>query len=112
MDMMKKEAQSREQEIQQIGMSVQWMWCVAKSAQELAQIFKDLNQLVIEQGTIVDRIDYNMDQAVTKVKEGLQQVVKAEEHKKSNRPGFIIFVLVIVIAVLGYLLYLKKKPSE
>ena len=68
MDMMRREAQSREQEIQQI----------AKSAQELAQIFKDLNQLVIEQGTIVDRIDYNMDQAVTKVREGLQQVVKAE----------------------------------
>ena len=52
----------------------------------MAQIFKDLNQLVIEQGTIVDRIDYNMDQAVTKVREGLQQVVKAEEYKKSNRP--------------------------
>ena len=70
---------------------------IAKSAQELAQIFKDLNQLVIEQGTIVDRIDYNMDQAVVKVKEGLQQVVKAEEYKKSNRPGFIIFVLIVII---------------
>lgn len=85
---------------------------IAKSAQELAQIFKDLNQLVIEQGTIVDRIDYNMDQAVTKVKEGLQQVVKAEEHKKSNRPGFIIFILIIIICVFAYLLYLKKRPSE
>ena len=60
----------------------------------------------------MDRIDYNMDQAVTKVKEGLQQVVKAEEHKKSNRPGFIIFVLILVICALAYLLYLKYKPSE
>ena len=85
---------------------------LAKSAQELAQIFKDLNQLVIEQGTIVDRIDYNMDQAVVKVKEGLQQVVKAEEYKKSNRPGFIIFVLVVIIIILGVLLYLKKRPSS
>ena len=82
---------------------------LAKSAQELAQIFKDLNQLVIEQGTIVDRIDYNMDQAVTKVKEGLQQVVKAEEHKKSNRPGMIIMVLILIIILFGYLLYLKKS---
>lgn len=85
---------------------------LAKSAQELAQIFKDLNQLVIEQGTIVDRIDYNMDQAVVKVKEGLQQVVKAEEYKKSNRPGFIIFVLIVIIIILGVLLYLKKRPSS
>ena len=85
---------------------------IAKSAQELAQIFKDLNQLVIEQGTIVDRIDYNMDQAVVKVKEGLQQVVKAEEYKKSNRHGFIIFDLIVVIIILGVLLYLKKRPSS
>lgn len=53
-----------------------------------------------------------MDQAVVKVKEGLQQVVKAEEYKKSNRPGHIIFVLIVIICVFAYLLYLKKKPSE
>lgn len=49
---------------------------------------------------------------MVKVKEGLQQVVKAEEYKKSNRPGHIIFVLIIIICVFGYLLYLKKKPTE
>ncbi|KAK8804806.1 hypothetical protein WA171_006772 [Blastocystis sp. BT1] len=101
MDMMRKETQSREQEIQQI----------AKSAQELAQIFKDLNQLVIEQGTIVDRIDYNMDQAVVKVKEGLQQVVKAEEYKKSSRPYTIIAVLVLIIVVCIVLKVLQAKAN-
>lgn len=99
MDMMRKETQSREQEIQQI----------AKSAQELAQIFKDLNQLVIEQGTIVDRIDYNMDQAVTKVREGVQQVVKAEEYKKSSRPYGIMAFMILVIVVCAVLNYLKNR---
>lgn len=75
----------------------------------MAQIFKDLNQLVIEQGTIVDRIDYNMDQAVTKVREGLQQVVKAEEYKKSNRPYSIMAVMILIIVICGYLNYLKNK---
>ena len=75
----------------------------------MAQIFKDLNQLVIEQGTIMDRIDYNMDQAVTKVREGLQQVVKAEEYKKSNRPYSIMAVMILIIAICGYLNYLKTK---
>lgn len=75
----------------------------------MAQIFKDLNQLVIEQGTIVDRIDYNMDQAVTKVREGLQQVVKAEEYKKSNRPYSIMAVMILIIIICGYLNYLKTK---
>lgn len=82
---------------------------VAKSAQELAQIFKDLNQLVIEQGTIVDRIDYNMDQAVTKVREGVQQVVKAEEYKKSSRPYGIMAFMILVIVVCAVLNYLKNK---
>ncbi|KNB44392.1 syntaxin [Blastocystis sp. subtype 4] len=106
MDMMRKETQSREQEIQQIG-----NYECAKSAQELAQIFKDLNQLVIEQGTIVDRIDYNMDQAVVKVKEGLQQVVKAEEYKKSSRPYTIIAVLVLIIVVCIVLKVLQAKAN-
>lgn len=104
MDMMKKEVQSREQEIAQI----------AKGAQELAQIFKDLNQLVIEQGTIVDRIDYNMDQAVTKVKEGLVEVHKAEEHKKASRPGWIIFYLVLIIVIMiiiNIVKYAAKKKT-
>lgn len=64
---------------------------------------------MIEQGTIVDRIDYNMDQAVTKVREGLQQVVKAEEYKKSNRPYSIMAVMILIIIICGYLNYLKTK---
>ena len=72
----------------------------------MAQIFKDLNQLVIEQGTIVDRIDYNMDQAVVKVK-----VVKAEEYKKSSRPYTIIAVLVLIIVVCIVLKVLQAKAN-
>jgi hypothetical protein len=44
----------RDKEIQQI----------ARSIEELSQIFKELAILVIDQGTILDRIDYNMEQVV------------------------------------------------
>ena len=37
---------------------------IAKSIEELAQIFKELAVLVIDQGTILDRIDYNMEQVL------------------------------------------------
>jgi syntaxin 16 len=35
---------------------------IARSINELASIFKDLSILVIEQGTILDRIDFNLEQ--------------------------------------------------
>lgn len=44
-----------------------------RSIEELNSIFKDISILVIEQGTILDRIDYNIEQAE-------HNVLKAEEH--------------------------------
>jgi len=52
-DDLQAEIQSRDTEISQI----------AKSIEELGAIFKELAVLVIDQGTILDRIDYNMRQA-------------------------------------------------
>jgi len=35
---------------------------IVESIEELSQIFKELAVLVIDQGTVLDRIDYNMEQ--------------------------------------------------
>ncbi|KAK6915645.1 hypothetical protein RJ641_020762 [Dillenia turbinata] len=53
---------AREKEIQQ----------VAESVNELAQIMKDLSILVIDQGSIVDQIDYNIQNVATPTEEGLK----------------------------------------
>jgi syntaxin 16 len=73
---------------------------IAKSIEELAQIFKELAVLVIDQGTILDRIDYNMESAVEHAKEGVEELVKAEEHQKSATPLKCIAVLVLGIIIL------------
>jgi hypothetical protein len=36
---------------------------IAKSVDDLAKVFNELTKLVVEQGTILDRIDYNLEQA-------------------------------------------------
>jgi syntaxin 16 len=47
---------------------------------ELGNIFKELNTLVVEQGTILDRIDYNIEQAVESTDKAVVHLEKAEMH--------------------------------
>lgn len=56
----------REKEINQI----------AKSIHQLAEIFRDLQTLVLDQGTVLDRIDYNIEQTNIQVKEAVVQLDK------------------------------------
>ena len=73
---------------------------IAKSIEELAAIFKELAVLVIDQGTILDRIDYNMENAVEHAREGVKQLHKAEESQKANLAIKCIVILVILIAIM------------
>ncbi|XP_022719497.1 syntaxin-43-like isoform X2 [Durio zibethinus] len=88
----------REREIQQ----------VVESVNELAQIMKDLSVLVIDQGTIVDRIDYNIQNVATTVEEGLKQLQKAERTQKQGGMVMCASVLVIMCFVMLVLLILKE----
>ena len=56
----------REKEIKQI----------AKSIVELNEVFKEMSVLVIDQGTVLDRIDYNVEQVTESVERGFQQLKK------------------------------------
>jgi syntaxin 16 len=98
-DDLQAEIQSRDKEISQI----------AKSIEELGAIFKELAVLVIDQGTILDRIDYNMEAVVEHTKEGIQQLEKAEKSQKSARPMKCIICLLCTIAVLLLILVMKHR---
>jgi len=82
---------------------------IAQSIEELGTIFKELAVLVIDQGTILDRIDYNMEAVVEHTKTGIQQLEKAEKSQKSARPMKCIICLISLISVLLAILVLKKK---
>jgi syntaxin 16 len=98
-DDLQAEIQSRDTEISQI----------AKSIEELGAIFKELAVLVIDQGTILDRIDYNMEAVVEHTKTGIQQLEKAEKSQKSARPMKCIFCLLATIMILLLILVAKHR---
>ncbi|KAF0682560.1 Aste57867_25358 [Aphanomyces stellatus] len=87
----------RDREVQQIATSIQ----------ELATIFKELAVLVIDQGTILDRIDYNMEQVVERTQAGIVELEKAETIQKSGRPMKCIGILLALITLMTIILMLK-----
>lgn len=82
---------------------------IAQSITELATIFKELAVLVIDQGTILDRIDYNMEQVVEQTEKGLVELEKAEQIQKSSRPMKCIGLLLGLIFIMTLLLVLKHS---
>ncbi|KAK2965219.1 hypothetical protein RJ640_019974 [Escallonia rubra] len=91
-------AAEREREIRQ----------VLQSVNEIAQIMKDLSVLVIDQGTIVDRIDYNVQNVASSVEEGFKELKKAERTQRKGGMVTCATVLVIMCFVMLVLLVLKE----
>ncbi|CAH2044510.1 unnamed protein product [Thlaspi arvense] len=98
----------REKEIQQASAYTSSMFLVVvESVNDLAQIMKDLSALVIDQGTIVDRIDYNIQNVATTVEDGLKQLQKAERRQRHGGMVKCASVLVILCFIMLLLLILK-----
>jgi len=80
---------------------------IAKSINELAEIFKDLSILVIDQGTILDRIDYNLEQTTQYVEEGTEALAKASTEQKKQRTKLCILLLCILVLVMVVVIVIK-----
>ena len=73
---------------------------------ELATIFKDIQTLVMEQGSILDRIDYNIEVTGANVVKGKKSLIKANEyHKKNCFRKAILFLIIIIFIEAIFLLF-------
>ncbi|KAK5656157.1 hypothetical protein OQA88_4917 [Cercophora sp. LCS_1] len=89
---------------------------IAQGIIELADLFRDLQNMVIDQGTMLDRIDYNVERMATDVKEADKEIKIAEGYQKKTTKRKIIFLLLLIIAAMIILLIIKPKrrrePAE
>ena len=81
---------------------------LANSINELSGIFKDLQNVVNEQGTILDRIDYNIEVSYENSQRGLKHIKKAEEHQNESCFRNLILLLFGIIFVETILIILMK----
>lgn len=70
---------------------------IAKSINELNSVFKELANLVVEQGTVLDRIDYNMENVAKDTAAANKELVRADETQKSGRVQKCLLALIAFI---------------
>mmetsp|Transcript_3481 Transcript_3481/g.12562 ORF Transcript_3481/g.12562 Transcript_3481/m.12562 type:complete len:322 (-) Transcript_3481:67-1032(-) len=92
--------EEREREIQNI----------VTQLNDLAQVMRDLSVLVIDQGTILDRIDYNIEQTAEHVEKAVEELQKADKYQKNSR-AFLCIIFLFCMVVLFALILIIKSAS-
>ncbi|KNE58593.1 hypothetical protein AMAG_04158 [Allomyces macrogynus ATCC 38327] len=64
---------------------------------DLATVFRDMQTLVVDQGTLVDRIDYHLDMAANHVDRGNVELDRAIRYQASATKIRAIYLLVLAI---------------
>lgn len=82
---------------------------IAKGIIELSDIFRDLQTMVIDQGTMLDRIDYNVERMVVEVKGAEKELIVATGYQKKYTKRKIILLLILLVVGLFVVLLIKPK---
>ncbi|KAH0565165.1 hypothetical protein GP486_001443 [Trichoglossum hirsutum] len=83
---------------------------IAKGIIELADIFKELQNMVIDQGTLLDRIDFNIETMAVNLKEADVELTKASGYQRRTAKRKIILLLILL--VIGMVILVAVKPKR
>lgn len=87
---------------------------LAAMMKPVTEMMNDLSQMIIEQGTILDRIDGIIEDSVHTMEEGNEQLHKAETDQKSGNKCYYIYIIIvfILIIVVGSVIIYRKQKSK
>lgn len=80
---------------------------VEQSVAQLLDVMRDLAALVAEQGTMLDRIDYNIEQASRNVAGAVGELAQAEDSQK--RCSCKVVIVLLLVGILGASIFLLVK---
>ncbi|OTB05258.1 hypothetical protein M426DRAFT_320073 [Hypoxylon sp. CI-4A] len=83
---------------------------IAQGIIELSDLFRDLQNMVIDQGTMLDRIDYNVERMAADVKGADRELVVAAGYQKKTTKRKAILLLILLI--FGAIILLVIKPKK
>ncbi|KAF9452407.1 t-SNARE [Macrolepiota fuliginosa MF-IS2] len=86
---------------------------IAKSISQLAELFKDLSVLVIDQGTLLDSVEYNIEQTAIRMEEAVEELNVAQTYQKNTgRRKCIFLLLLIIFGLIVVLIFKPRRPSS
>lgn len=80
---------------------------ILKSIIELQELFKDFSQLVVEQGTMLDRIDFNLERTQNYIRTGNKNLERTETYQKCSRWLICFLFLIIIVSIVAAALVIK-----
>ncbi len=63
--------------------------------------------LIVEQGTILDRIDYNLEQTQSHVSQAVENFVDAEKSQRKARTKMCMILMIALVVVMVFVLTVK-----
>lgn len=84
---------------------------IAQGIIDLSDLFRDLQSMIIDQGTMLDRIDYNVERMATDVQAAEKELNVASGYQKKTTKRKIIFLLFLLVVGMFILLLIKPKRS-
>jgi syntaxin 16 len=80
---------------------------IATSINDLATIVKDLAVLVVDQGTVLDRVDYNIEDVRSDTERAVKQLKIADRYQRKRHAFWCILFLALGCGFMSVLLMFK-----
>ena len=84
---------------------------LTKGIYEVGTIFREMQNLIIDQGTIIDRIDYNLENTVIELKQANKELEGATRYQKRTQKCKIILLLTLCVIALFFFVMLKPHST-
>ncbi|GAB1733079.1 hypothetical protein NU195Hw_g655t1 [Hortaea werneckii] len=84
---------------------------IAQGVIDLSNIFQELNTMVIDQGSLLDRIDYNVERTHEHVQGAERELKVATGYQKRTTKRKVMLLLVLVVVGLFILVLVKPKSG-
>jgi t-SNARE complex subunit (syntaxin) len=84
---------------------------IEKTVLEVNEIFRDVANLVQEQGQMIDNIESNIEVSVSDVSQGVEEIKKASDYQKRSRTKLccLTLLVIIIVAVVVIVIWMTVK---